>query len=340
MLAIVLTPDASRILYTYAASANIPRSAAFNTTNPHKDGWCEHAVCHNSPVCTPCNKRYLFILAPGRTGSTTLLSMFNKLPGVRLSGENYNELHLASDLVQNIVSRDHFQYDVPQPKGSFMHNAIPTGALSCVSQHLVDTLNPPPMWLLQEAINDQIIQRHEANMISGMKTVRLHEPFPGSKTFTPTEAVNFLNENFPCSRFIIGERSDHEGHAASTHRLFNVDGLPKSYFLDESMKNRAFYQEVQELFGPDKAKTVDLDKWMNDVEILNDVVNWLGFTSCRFNAILHENHHGKYGEPKLNWLHATVILLRSRAFLAAHETDYETDTTSRIHMGENCKAPV
>ena len=35
-----------------------------------------------------CNRRYLFILATPRSGSTTMFTTLNALPGVRLSGEN------------------------------------------------------------------------------------------------------------------------------------------------------------------------------------------------------------------------------------------------------------
>lgn len=55
----------------------------FNNTNPYEEAWCPLATCNNSPVCAPCNKRYLFIIATGRSGSTTLLKMFNSLPNVR-----------------------------------------------------------------------------------------------------------------------------------------------------------------------------------------------------------------------------------------------------------------
>jgi hypothetical protein len=54
----------------------------FNKTNPFNSSWCPGALCHNSPICAPCNKRYLFILATGRSGSTSLLEMMNKLPNV------------------------------------------------------------------------------------------------------------------------------------------------------------------------------------------------------------------------------------------------------------------
>jgi len=54
----------------------------FNQTNPHQDSYCPKAVCNNSPLCQPCKKRFLFIVATGRSGSTTLLHMLNYLPNV------------------------------------------------------------------------------------------------------------------------------------------------------------------------------------------------------------------------------------------------------------------
>jgi len=55
---------------------------SFNHTNPHQKSWCPRATCNNSPLCQPCKKRFLFIIATGRSGSTSLLSMLNFLPGV------------------------------------------------------------------------------------------------------------------------------------------------------------------------------------------------------------------------------------------------------------------
>ena len=64
---------------------------AFNDTNPHnanlKEGetsFCPYATCHNSPICGPCNQRFIFIAATARSGSTSLLYMINSLPNVRL----------------------------------------------------------------------------------------------------------------------------------------------------------------------------------------------------------------------------------------------------------------
>jgi hypothetical protein len=42
--------------------------------------------------------------------------------------------------------------------------------------------------------------------------------------------------------------------------------------------------------GPKTAQVVDMNEWVKDVSILNDVVKWLGFKGCRFKALLHENY--------------------------------------------------
>lgn len=49
-----------------------------------------------------CKRAFLFVIATGRSGSTTILGMVNGIPGVFLSGENWNE---ASRLRQFYSSR-------------------------------------------------------------------------------------------------------------------------------------------------------------------------------------------------------------------------------------------
>jgi len=234
--------------------------------------------------------------------------MFNKLPGLRLSGENYNELNGISNLFRNLL--DHtsdFKYDVSVAEGPFMHNAIPNGSLSCAAQQLVNTLNPPRMEDMMERDFNHYEEK-ESQMILGMKTVRLDEG--GVHAFSPAGAVKFLENNFPCSRFIIAKRSDHQAHAKSMYDNFNGWDLSFDQFLDMSKSITSFYDEIQTRLGPDKARTVDLEKWMTDVEVLNDAVSWLGFTNCRFEAVLHENHDG-----------------------------YEVDNHV-VHFGKDCKPPV
>jgi hypothetical protein len=123
----------------------------YNTTNPHfaknskTKSWCPGATCNNSPVCAPCNRRFLFIIATGRSGSTTLLRMFNALPNVRIAGENNNELYVASQLESNLEgAKGHHLLDGNATQGSWAHNAIPPQAMACPIQKVVETLDIAP----------------------------------------------------------------------------------------------------------------------------------------------------------------------------------------------------
>jgi len=282
----------------------------FNTTNPHPK-FCPNALCHNSPLCSPCNRRYLFILAPGRTGSTTLLTMFNKLPGVRLSGENYGELNLAAHLSSNLEQGDpdnpNFVYDEAMPDGPFEHNAIPTGSLACVSQHLLNVLNPPPMWMMKDRahFSDKAIERYDSKLIMGFKTVRLDE---GAWTYN--EAIKYLKEAFPCARFIINTGSDHDSVVRSRQKHFEYS-KPTPKLLEDLKKQNEFYINMANELGPDIARLVDLDDWMNDVDVLNGIVRWLGFSNCKFNIIIHDNKDGFRSD----------------------------DAHHRINLGKHCTAP-
>ncbi len=303
----VWKPDPSRHLQEYITTSDAKNKnyQSFNKVNPH-EGWCPNAVCHNSPICAPCNRRYLFILAPGRTGSTTLLSMFNLLPGVRIAGENFGELNLAEDLLS--VFRDqspdsNFVYDQPVRDGSFRHNAIPKGAMSCVAQRLLYSLNPPPMEILEQNTIYPTIESYDSDTILGVKTIRLFR-----KDWTSHDVAEYLKETFPCARYIVNKRSDIEEHAHSISTEFetsdSIDEI-KAQLVEEA----EFYETLTTELGGEIVMATDLEEWKNDVNILNNVLKWLGFKNCLFDTILHDNNAG-----------------------------YNADTSHHISLGKQCKA--
>jgi hypothetical protein len=271
----------------------------FNQTNPFDHSWCPHATCFNSPICSPCNRRFLFIIATGRSGSTTLLKMFNQLPNVRLSGENYNALFQASRIPnifeknpkhfinKKVMKNEQFMHGAVKD-GPFSHNAIPMGSMSCVMQHLVSTLNPPP--LTNETQSYDIVE--EANKILGMKVIRLQ-----NSPWTPKETARFFQENFPCSRIILNIRSNAENQVNSFAYAFKRRNITKeeSMEITENIeKQNVFLKRLHAFLGNEIAHLIDMTEWKEDVEILNEVVKWLGFDQCSFNTLLHENFDG-YG---------------------------------------------
>jgi hypothetical protein len=274
----------------------------FNYTNPHIDSWCPFARCHNSPVCTPCQRRFLFIVATGRSGSTTLLKMFNELPNVRLSGENLNEIYFASQLTSNLEGDSHFSSDKwiqqgrfikPRIDGPFSHNALPIGHMSCPVQNLLNAMNPP------EIPEDTFDMEDDSNTILGMKVIRIQRA-----DWKPYKAAKFFIENFPCARFIVNIRSDIEKQVESFHKNFHWD------ISDDVLKNETEFLKDFHFRLEHRSKMIDMSDWKDDVSVLNEVVDWLGFENCAFNSIKHENKGG-----------------------------YEVDNSTSVNLGQNCIYP-
>jgi len=281
-----------------------PPFQAFNQTNPHEHSWCPSASCHNSPMCSPCNRRYLFIAATGRSASTTLLKMLNYLPNVRLSGENNNELYVASLLDSNLrKSSSSMAYD-EEVVGAWMHHKIPNQAMACPIQHVVSTITPPPNEVLQ-TLNETwapSLDEYDQSTILGLKTIRIQQSEWSPSEWSPSEAAAFFKESFPCSRIVVNIRSDTGRQAQSAVKLGWTPRTPDA--VEEGlMKEVEFLTEFAEHLGPDTARIIDMEMWTQHVSILNDLVAWLGYKDCNFQSIVHDNHHG-YGldlrtDPKI-----------------------------------------
>ena len=269
----------------------------FNTTNPHANSWCPYATCHNSPLCSPCNRRYILILATGRSGSTTVLKMINSLPKVRLSGENRNFIGISSPLISNFEVTDPDQkgkkvspllkqnYD--REEGAFMHNAIPPQAMSCPLQQALNTLNPPPQAV---QMNDHLLSIHEYDKetIMGCKTIRFHK-----NKFSVKQAAEYLKEVFPCSRVIVNIRTNVEDQLNSIQGTFSK-ATEKGKSTDDITEYNQYLIDLANELGTKMAKVIDLTEWRNNVNVFNDVAQWLGFKQCKFTSIVHENLNG-YG---------------------------------------------
>ncbi len=271
----------------------------FNTTNPHQDSWCPYATCQNSPLCTPCNRRYILILATGRSGSTTVLKMINYLPTVRLSGENRNFIGVASTLISNFqLTEDNgskkgksisplLSQNFDREEGAIVHNAIPPQAMSCPIQQALNVLNPPPKHTQQ---NDHLlsIQEYDKDTIMGCKTIRFHK-----NNFNIKQASEYLKEVFPCSKIIMSIRSNVEGQLQSIQGTF-TKATPTGKTVDDITTYNQWLIDVASYLGNDMAKVIDLSEWKDNVDVFNDVANWLGFRNCKFTSIVHENLNG-YG---------------------------------------------
>jgi hypothetical protein len=241
--------------------------------------WCPKAVCLNSNLCQPCQRRFLIILATARSASTTLDYMIDNLPGMRMSGENNDQLQAIRGMMDNVMLKKIFQYKRKVVrKGAWGHNPIPPGAAACVGQKMIETINPP--------LTDQwgAVLEDDADTIIGFKTIRfLHN---GTTEADTVALVRWVQSNFPCAKFLVNIRSETTDQAKSQKVLRKIaqHDAEELLELNERMRN------LVNLFGGDQAYLLDSSKWTTDLESLNQAVDWLGFhKSCHFQELLEFN---------------------------------------------------
>ena len=254
-------PAAFKIKTNESNESNWTDFYDFNSTNPF-EYWCSTAICSNSPLCSPCQKRFLFIVGTGRSGSTTLLRMFNEL-----LCDFQGKIMMSFVWLPNfpIICLNHpISTMIMEEEGAFMHNSIPTGSFGCVMQDLLAFMDPPPM----SAQTSGHVDEYDTDRLLGMKTIRLHQDWK------PWKAAQYFKDNFPCSKVIVNIRSDFKVTVKSMHeRGWDI--------TEEDIKYAtSFYKKFTEHMGEHAAKLIYLEEWKDDVGVLNDVVDWLGYTGC------------------------------------------------------------
>lgn len=257
--------------------------------------WCPNAACSNSALCQPCRQRFLFILSTGRAASTTLLGMINHLPNVRIGGENNNILHTASEIESKLEASffGGLRSKVPArpPNSAWFHNEIPEQAMACTFQKVLQTINPPPEEIQQQIINSSSngttgmnLDDYETSQIIGAKMIRIQEG-----KWTALEASEFFKYNFPCAKFIMNTCLDIDRQAASQSKNLQAQATNKTI-----KKENDFLAQFAQHMGEEMARMIYMEEWTNSVAKLNEVVEWLGFSNCQYDKVLHNNKNGFY----------------------------------------------
>ena len=78
--------------------------------------------------------------------------------------------------------------------------------------------------------------------------------------------------------------------------------------MNKLQNQTQFLMELNNELGERLSRFIDMEQWKDNVKVLNDIVTWLGFKKCAFNAIFHEN------------------------FL-----NYKHDVDTQVSLGNNCK---
>jgi hypothetical protein len=208
---------------------------------------------------------------------------------VRLSGENNNELFVASKLESNLHKSTAFEMGEREKTGAWQHNPIPSQAMACPMQQILSTINPPPHETLMKL--DQpghpSFEEYENSSIIGAKMIRIQDG-----EWSPMQAAAYFQENFPCSRFVVNYRSDENAQAKSAINAGWKADYEKQ--MSQLKLDNEFLHNFTEALGTERAQLIDMSEWTKDISIINNVVRWLGFKGCGFKSLMHENHD-RYG---------------------------------------------
>ena len=248
------------------------RSNGLDANNIRDDFWCPHASCKNTGRCRTCENRYLFVIATGRSGSTTIMAMLNLLPGIRISGENNDFMYGFHKLVDDLKSMKNFEVGPNVKDGCWWHEHIEDSSFACPAQELLNTINPPPL--------DMQLKGQDDAFITGFKEIRWlrHEEFESDVT----KFIDTYSLLFPCSRFVISIRNNVEDQAKSA--FYAESDKSYSETIEYLMLLNDMHVDLYKRLGGKRAFLLDMNEWSapGGAKQFDELAEWLGFKSCQY----------------------------------------------------------
>jgi len=233
--------------------------------------WCPNATCKPFGDCRPCMKRFLFIIAQGRSGGTTIKNMVNLLPGVRVSGEIGTTIDKMMDLWKYVRygPDDNLKRGRGNMEGPWGHYHYTEDYLACPAQDLIESINPP------ENIEDM----NDHDTIIGFKELNVYTK----------DHLHYLLKYFPCSRFIFSIRGDKKALKEAQRKHFGQ-------YLPDSQNDGVFrlHRYAQRKGFSDRVYIMDMDRWSqgeNNALHFDALARWLGFENCKYSGVLHDNRN-------------------------------------------------
>ena len=208
--------------------------------------------------CNLTENEWIFIIGTGRSGTTTLLSMVNKLPGVQISGEH-----------NGIIKAFVFMRDkIKETKKHRKSRGAWLGAAEAGSDNEVYCLTQRWFFL------------HTGSHCSGASIHGFKEIRYASK-----KTLDFIASAFPRARFIIAFRNDIEKQAKSSwHQLHKSS--------DETLQESTDSLNQWADEHPQKVFKMPLEAF--STSLFDQMYNFLGFGHCKTIVIQHDNSNGSY----------------------------------------------
>ena len=217
----------------------------------------------NHLECNLCQRQFIFIIAEGRSGSTTLLHMVNHLPDVELTGEHYGILKDVNEIFKKLT----LQMPHSDNFDSFYHKNLNVKRFKCWAQDLI--------WELADFGTSN--QNTTTNMtIRGFKEIR----------YADAEVFKFINDLFPCAKYIFNYRSNAEADKVTSKKMWDRN---TSFFLVNT-------EETLDLIDDSRKFIFTLEEY-SELEKWNALSKFLG-RNCTFHKVLHDNANYGYRVDK------------------------------------------
>ena len=213
------------------------------------------------PTCDLCHdNNWLLVLATGRSGSTSVMSMLNALPNTYIAGENYDMAGGLFDLFMKAKTSEHMGVGKDK-RGAWAHRHVDEHTLLCD---------------LQNYARDAIGATQTAGTI-GWKEIRYQ-----------SKSLPFLRQLFPCAKYIVIVRRKLENQSRSAwFKTLRRSHQQKVSLLKEKTQLLVEWGEKHH------NSSVLLHTEDMTVERFNAIARWLGHT-CHFNHVSHANINGGY----------------------------------------------
>jgi hypothetical protein len=212
--------------------------------------WCPS----DDPLCA---RKFVFIVATGRSGSTTIMGMLNGIPGVFVSGENDNEPSRLREIfaarMQRVAS----------------NNSL---SLNYWSRERMSVQG----WIWETNMPEVRRRRRQHPVtIVGFKEIRWN-----------AQDVGFIQHVCPCSRFVVSTRRDATRQARSG---FYERSENPEHAVREA--NRRIETAAATIHPASRMFRIRLEDF--SVDEFNALAAWLGF-GCKFDRLIHSNARSSY----------------------------------------------
>jgi len=211
--------------------------------------------------CNLCKDNWLFILGTGRSGTTSLMTMLNAIPGLYISGEPKSTMQRMLNMYSERPGVWSEEKGLNEIRAHW-HKPVDYERLLCD---------------LQQYVKDMIGQSEvDTEKIIGFKDINAKDE----------RSLLFYKELFPCARYIMNWRETMQENP----QLHNSAFKTLLEMKDTSLAKLSVEREVKKTWARNNslsAFTLPLEDFA--VDKFNALLKWLNIEDCKYTAVAHAN---------------------------------------------------